>query len=426
MKFIDLFAGMGGMRKGFEIACEQNGIDHYCVFTSEIKPHAINVLKQNYNQNINIKDIRDVDISSIPDFDILLAGFPCQSFSSAGNRLGFNDPRGTLFFDVASIIKEKKPLGFILENVEGLVVHNKANPSDKTGQTFDTILKTLTILGYNVKWKLLNASEYGVPQNRKRVYIIGSRVSKLSDNWNLVKKRSKLSDILETGLKTEDNKLTKALLSKYEPKNLYGKILIDKRGGSKYIHSWDLELKGSITKIESDLLNKLVLERRKKKWAIETGVYWSDGMPLTKEQISTFFSCDNIEYILENLTKKGYLTKRHPKNKINGKRIEDTSLPIGYDIIGGRMSYKISHILDPDGVSPTLTATDMSHLYVIDNSLLRPLSIRECLSLFGYPLNYKLNVTTKQKAYDLLGNTVVIPIITDISNTLLHQLNIIN
>ena len=345
MKFIDLFAGMGGMRKGFEIACEQNGIDHYCVFTSEIKPHAINVLKQNYNQNINIKDIRDVDISSIPDFDILLAGFPCQSFSSAGNRLGFNDPRGTLFFDVASIIKEKKPLGFILENVEGLVVHNKANPSDKTGQTFDTILKTLTILGYNVKWKLLNASEYGVPQNRKRVYIIGSRVSKLSDNWNLVKKRSKLSDILETGLKTEDNKLTKALLSKYEPKNLYGKILIDKRGGSKYIHSWDLELKGSITKIESDLLNKLVLERRKKKWAIETGVYWSDGMPLTKEQISTFFSCDNIEYILENLTKKGYLTKRHPKNKINGKRIEDTSLPIGYDIIGGRMSYKISHIL---------------------------------------------------------------------------------
>ena len=188
MKFIDLFAGMGGMRKGFEIACEQNGIDHYCVFTSEIKPHAINVLKQNYNQNINIKDIRDVDISSIPDFDILLAGFPCQAFSTAGNRLGFNDPRGTLFFNVVSIIKKKKPLGFILENVEGLVVHNKANPSEKIGQTFNIILKMLMNLGYSVKWKLLNASEYGVPQNRKRVYIIGSRISTLSDDWKLVKK----------------------------------------------------------------------------------------------------------------------------------------------------------------------------------------------------------------------------------------------
>lgn len=116
LKFIDLFAGIGGIRKGFEWACEKIGYESECVFTSEIKESAISVLKQNHPDETIHGDITKIDPHSIPDFDVLLGGFPCQAFSSAGKRQGFNDTRGTLFFNVANILKVKKPKGFILEN----------------------------------------------------------------------------------------------------------------------------------------------------------------------------------------------------------------------------------------------------------------------------------------------------------------------
>jgi DNA (cytosine-5)-methyltransferase 1 len=131
LTFIDLFSGIGGIRKGFEKACANKGYEAKCLFTSEIKLSAINVLMQNFpNENIN-GDITQIDASEIPDFDFLLAGFPCQAFSTAGKRLGFSDTRGTLFFDVERILKEKKPFRFILENVEGLVTHDKVEKKIK-------------------------------------------------------------------------------------------------------------------------------------------------------------------------------------------------------------------------------------------------------------------------------------------------------
>ena len=130
LKFIDLFAGIGGIRLGFEQACKDRDIIAKCVFTSEIKPYAIDVLKQNHpNEEIN-GDITQISEKDIPDFDVLLGGFPCQAFSSAGKRLGFEDTRGTLFFDIERILKEKQPKGFILENVEGLVNHDKEKATE--------------------------------------------------------------------------------------------------------------------------------------------------------------------------------------------------------------------------------------------------------------------------------------------------------
>lgn len=121
IRFIDLFAGIGGIRCGLELAAKEAGYKTECVFTSEIKGHAIKVLKQNHpDEEIN-GDITTINENGIPDFDILCAGFPCQAFSSAGKRQGFTDTRGTLFFEVERILSRKKPLGFILENVEGLV-----------------------------------------------------------------------------------------------------------------------------------------------------------------------------------------------------------------------------------------------------------------------------------------------------------------
>ena len=178
VRFIDLFAGIGGIRKGFELACEDRGLVPQCVFTSEIKSYAIDVLRQNHPGEMIHGDITQIAASDIPDFDFLLAGFPCQAFSAAGKRLGFEDTRGTLFFDVARILKEKDPSGFLLENVEGLVTHDKADKKDKVGRTFATILQTLEDLGYEVSWRILNAKNFGVPQDRKRIYIVGTKKHK--------------------------------------------------------------------------------------------------------------------------------------------------------------------------------------------------------------------------------------------------------
>ena len=155
VKFIDLFAGLGGLRLGFEEAFKAKGIQTECVLTSEIKPAAIKALNKNFKHKKLVGNICEIDAKTIEDFDFLLAGFPCQPFSSAGNRLGFADTRGTLFFEVERILKEKKPYGFLLENVEGLITHDSEKKGDKIGRTFKTILRSLEELGYNVEWKLL-------------------------------------------------------------------------------------------------------------------------------------------------------------------------------------------------------------------------------------------------------------------------------
>lgn len=145
IKFVDLFAGIGGIRKGFELACKEKGFHTKCVFTSEIKPYAIKVLNQNHpNETVN-GDITQIEAKDIPGFDFLLAGFPCQAFSTAGKRLGFEDTRGTLFFEVERILKEKQPYGFVLENVEGLVNHDREKVGDKIGRTLTTILEHLDV-----------------------------------------------------------------------------------------------------------------------------------------------------------------------------------------------------------------------------------------------------------------------------------------
>lgn len=158
LKFIDLFAGIGGIRLGFQ--------DYFgdCVFSSEWDKHA----QMTYETNFKHKpagDIMQIHEAEIPNFDILLAGFPCQPFSHAGLKMGFEDTRGTLFFHIARIIKHHQPKVVFLENVKGLRTHNK-------GQTYKTIENTLKELGYFVHSTILNAKNFGVPQNRERIYIV--------------------------------------------------------------------------------------------------------------------------------------------------------------------------------------------------------------------------------------------------------------
>lgn len=160
--FIDLFAGIGG----FRIALESLG--GKCVFSSEIDDHACEMYKANFGDDPYC-DITKLNPKSLPDFDILCAGFPCQSFSICGRQKGFIDEtRGTLFFDIVRILKEKQPKAFILENVKNLTTHDK-------GRTLTVITDTLNSLGYSVNYKVLNAKDFGVPQNRERILIVGSK-----------------------------------------------------------------------------------------------------------------------------------------------------------------------------------------------------------------------------------------------------------
>lgn len=417
IRFIDLFAGIGGIRKGFELACKDKGYKTECVFTSEIKPYAVDVLKQNHPDENIAGDITKINEKSIPDFDFLLAGFPCQAFSAAGKRLGFQDTRGTLFFDVERILKEKKPYGFVLENVEGLVNHDRENPHDKIGRTLSTILAHLEALDYKVSWRVLNAKSFGVPQERKRIYIVGTKKD-YPDLEKFPRKVRKLADILETGLPTSDSIFTQLLLQHFSVDDLYGKAIKDKRGGKNNIHSWDIEYKGQVSDEQKKLLNLMMTERRKKKWAEEYGIDWMDGMPLTIEMIRTFFDSENLESLLEDLVQKKYVRKEYPKRKVENHREQDSSLPIGYNIVAGKMSFEVGKVLSPYDVAPTLVAMDMQHLFVPDGSGIRQLTLREGLRLFGYPDNYKFDVTIEE-GYDLLGNTVVVPVIQAVSERVL-------
>lgn len=425
LKFIDLFAGIGGIRCGLEQAIEEAGYIPECVFTSEIKPHAIKVLKDNHPGEKVYGDITKITSSEIPDFDILCAGFPCQAFSSAGKRQGFADTRGTLFFEVERILREKKPQGFILENVEGLVNHDNGN-------TLRTILERIASLNYRFDYKVLNSRYFGVPQERKRIYIVGSfnGVPNLNGFTSVEKQ---LNDILETGLKTEDTPFIQNLLANYKPDQLYGMSIKDKRGGTANIHSWDLGIKGKVSDKEKQLLNALLSERRKKHWADQIGIDWMDGMPLTTQQIKTFFDTHDLQKMLNDLSELGYIKYEHPKKlvkivKDNGAiathRVPDETKPKGYNIVAGKLSFPISKILSPKDVAPTLVAMDMQKLYVVDKGGLRKLSLREGLRLFGYPEDFIFNIN-ENDGYDLLGNTVVVPVIKAVANRLLQNIKII-
>lgn len=182
-KFIDLFAGVGSFRMAFE------SVGAKCVFSSEIDPCAQQTYEENHGERPH-GDITKIGAADIPDHDILCAGFPCQAFSQAGQRLGFDETRGTLFFDVARIIRYHRPRAFVLENVKNLVHHDG-------GRTFRVIYRTLTEdLGYHIHYTVLNAVKL-VPQKRERIFIVGFR-EPLDFEWPEIEDRNpKLRDVLD-------------------------------------------------------------------------------------------------------------------------------------------------------------------------------------------------------------------------------------
>ena len=575
-RYIDLFAGMGGIRLGLEQSLSEKGIDGECVLTSEIKPYALKVYKDNFGEE-NIKgDISQIEGKDIPDFDMLLAGFPCfvantliyttegykpiqeikvgmkvlthknrfmevvevmeqtttelyeirvskqlsilttanhpfyirtkynsvpawvearhlteecylgipsqivqdrgtsvlrgfcgsflykegiywinmykkprkirktmpvynltveednsytvfnfivhncQPFSMAGKRLGFEDTRGTLFFEIARILKEKEPKYFLLENVENLVSHDLSKEDKKlgktVGKTLETILFVLEGLGYKVTWKVIQASDYGVPQMRRRIYIVGSKESYISLD-NFVESLTTFGEVQENGLPCVNSNFSKRLFN-YLDKNdldvsfLYDKAIRDKRGSDNNIHSWDLGLRGDLNQSQKDFMDALVLERRKKSLAEEKGLEYKEGIGLSRKDLENIYNGDQFEEDFQELLKFGYIKVKDIDNYFEKL----------YDINGGKLSYEFAKILDPNKPSLTLVATDVGKFGVIDGKGIRKLTLREGLRLNGYPENYKFDIDYN-KGMDLLGNTVVVPVIKMICDRIIENEN---
>ncbi len=197
LKCASFFAGVGGIDKGFE-----NTGYFKVIYANEIDPHPVKTYELNFDIKVDCSDIKDLDSKKIPDFDVLLAGFPCQAFSIAGYRQGFEDTkgRGTLFFELLRIIKSKKPQILFLENVKNLVSHDN-------GKTFRIIIESLKAQGYMIKFSVLNAMEYGnIPQNRERIYIIGFKDKNIYKNFDFpmpTPLTTTLADIIDFNSKTD-------------------------------------------------------------------------------------------------------------------------------------------------------------------------------------------------------------------------------
>lgn len=405
IRFIDLFAGIGGMRLGFEQACHLFGIESQCVLSSEIDKKARETYIRNFHEQ-PAGDIREIEL--IPDFDFLLAGFPCQPFSYAGKQQGFGDTRGTLFFEVERLLNKYKPQGFLLENVRGLTTHDG-------GRTFQTIVHSLEKIGYGIDYLLLNSSNFGVPQNRVRIYILGllgkeptitlksdrgatdshtfkqqlNQLSLFSSNYPIVRVKDILSnEVAEKYYPSREFEQQLFEAVNGDLAQLHGVRLIDFRGGNS-LHSWDLGIKGKCSQDERDFMNALIANRRHKEFGVE-----QDGKSLTLAQIKTFFDREGIEDIIRSLISKKYL------KEVEGR----------YNPVSGNMSFEIFKFLDPESISITLTSSDANKLGIVHNGRIRRITPRECARLQGFPESYILH-PDDSAAYQQFGNAVSVPVV---------------
>ena len=212
-KFIDLFAGIGGIRLPFD------ELGYKCVFSSEWDKKACDTYYANFGEYPS-GDITKISEKDIPSFDICLAGFPCQAFSIMGKMQGFSDTRGTMFFEIERILKYHMPEVILLENVKQLTTHDK-------GRTFSTILKHLEALGYTVKYSILNALDFGLPQKRERVIIVGflDTDKAIRFNFDFKKKKYNLSKILESTDTIDSSCFASEMIRKKRAESVIGKHL---------------------------------------------------------------------------------------------------------------------------------------------------------------------------------------------------------
>tara|TARA_S200000501_G_C20860516_1_gene759569 strand:- start:1524 stop:2537 length:1014 start_codon:yes stop_codon:yes gene_type:complete len=272
MKIFDLFAGVGGFRLGAKKAFDSLDIKHKFVGWSEIDPYCQKTYKANFNveEEFFVDDIRNATEHKnkkpkLPNFDLLLAGFPCQSFSSMGNANSLDDPRGVLFYQILKVLNSSSPSYFILENVRRILTIDN-------GKTFETIINSLNSMGYHTNHLLLNSKDYGVPQNRRRVFIFGRKKSSNISLEELIPKRSKSLRVY----KNTRSLLSKKVSKKYIlSKKILKTIMSDGTGGYQYKSEIDLDIARPLTRTmvkmhrasqDNYYSNQFFDEKEKYKW----------------------------------------------------------------------------------------------------------------------------------------------------------------
>ena len=421
--YIDLFAGIGGMRLAFENAYQEQHKEKEkakCILTSEIKPYALITYNSIFNETNKVLNIKNVDenkfLNENNKIDFVLGGFPCQPFSYAGKGLGFTDTRGTMFYEICRFLKGKdgkyKPKGFVLENVEGLLTHDN-------GRTFNAIISELENLNYNVSYVVLDSYDFGLPQTRKRIFICGSLYEKPNLNVIPKMKHKTFKDIREYNLPIINNNFTKRIedycLGDFDL--IKGKKIRDKRAGQDNIHSWELNLRGKTSFIGRSIMTFVLEERRKKSFAKKYNIEWKDGMPIPKKYILTHFlemsicTKEDIEEAIDNLLNNGYLKKCYgiEENEIYNSKKDDF-----YKIPTGNLSFPFVSFQDDNSPLNTIVATDISHLGIIEKNGIRHISTKELLQAFGYPIDFEkhFNFISKTNQFDLFGNTVCVPVVS--------------
>lgn len=369
MKFLELCAGIGGFRQALEnLGCE-------CVGYSEIDKHAIKLYSAWYNDECNFGDITKIEAEKLPDFELLVGGFPCQAFSVAGKRLGFEDTRGTIFFDFARIMKTKKPKFAIFENVKGLLNH-------EGGWTFETMLRTLDELGYDAQWGILNTRFHGLPQNRERVYIVAN-----------LRERSSTKILFERGNGSADKveRTENGIIGQFY--NCKGKTHQDLGVISSEGHS-----------------PALLATTHKNPRIIKIGSI--GGKPCQSDQV---YSPSGVSVTLS--------AQNGGKGAMTGLYKIGT---IGNDSLSNR-------IYSDKGVSATLCAGNngggkrMGGLYNAGDKV-RRLTPKECFRLQGFKdemveLGYKLGISDTQ-LYKMAGNAVSVPVVEWVAQRVLNWDNL--
>jgi DNA (cytosine-5)-methyltransferase 1 len=402
MNFLDLFAGIGGFRMGMEMA------GHKCVGYVEIDKFA----RKSYEAIFDTKgewtahDIRTVSDDDLRLFrgkvDVICGGFPCQAFSVAGKRLGFEDTRGTLFFEIARFAKEIQPRYLFLENVKGLLSHDK-------GRTFETILLTLDELGYDAEWQVLNSKDFGVPQNRERVFIIGHLRGQ---------RTRKIFPITREGgeVVTELKQLIggKQGMRVYDPNGL--SVTLSSQSGG---------------------------------WGEKTGLYLIDDQGRRNKKLKPLDICPTLRretHGNEPKVVQAVLTSDREDKRQNGRRMKEPGEPMftltaqdrhGVAVLryvrteygkqirkqyeAGEIKEKIGNMrkLEPrtDGLSNTITTVEKDN-YLLENYRIRKLTPRECWRLQGFPdwaFDRAAEVNSDSQLYKQAGNSVTVNVIYEIA-----------
>jgi DNA (cytosine-5)-methyltransferase 1 len=362
-----MFTGIGG----FEVGLTNSNLTYEMVGFSEVDKYAIQIYNKHFKGIKNYGDATAINETELPNFDLLVGGFPCQAFSMAGKRKGFNDTRGTLFFDIARILSEKKPKYFILENVKGLLSHDK-------GRTLQTIFGVLSDLGYEYQWEVLNSKNFGVPQNRERVYIVGHPRGTSRPKIFPIGESKEISDTSRESKRSESSQVSSTITSNY------------KRGvyemGEQYIVENKLKQIGNIdTKGHNSIWGR---------------VYDTQGISATINAHGGGLGAKTGLYKVQvrEATKKGYAVAEEG-DSIN------LSVP-NSNTRRGRVGKKIAQTID----------TGMQQ-HTLQDSQIRRLTPRECERLQGFPDDWTEGISDTQR-YKCLGNAVTTNVITAIINKL--------